>query len=122
VSITLSQAASLNINGSVVESDANAALYYMEVNFPGEVRLFYAFGTTSGQSFTAGAQVPRVIINLNLHTGVWTSSNGLSGTVSGGGFTTAQGDFVTLANLAETLAVNAGVISGTQVAWTTGVF
>ena len=122
MSITLSQAASLNINGSVVESDANVALYYMEVNFPCAVRLFYAFGTTSGQSFTAGSQVPRVIVNLNLHTGVWTSSNGLSGTVSGGGFTTAQGDFVTLANLAETLAVNTGVISGTQVAWTTGVF
>ena len=122
MSITLSQAASLNINGSVVESDANAALYYMEVNFPSAVRLFYAFGTTSGQSFTAGSQVPQVIIDLNLHTGAWTSNNGLSGTVSGGGFTTAQGDFAALANLAETLAVSTGVVIGTQVAWTTGVF
>jgi hypothetical protein len=44
MSITLSQAATMSINGSPVESDANASLYYMEFSFSSSVRLFYGFG------------------------------------------------------------------------------
>jgi hypothetical protein len=39
MSITLTNAAVLNINGAVAESDANATLYYLELSFPSSVRL-----------------------------------------------------------------------------------
>ena len=120
--INLQNAAVLTVNGAVAESDSQAALYYYEVNFPLSVRLFYGYGSATATSFTGGSQVPRVIVNLNLQTGVWSSSNGLSGTVSGAGFTTAQTDFLVLENTAETFAVNTGIIVGTTTAWTAAAY
>ena len=120
--INLQSPAVLNVNGVVTESDSQAVLYYYEVNFPSQVRLFYGYGAATATSFTPGTLVPKVMVTLNLMTGVWQSNNGLSGTVSGVGFTTAQSDFVALANLAETLVVNTGAIVGTQVPWTTAVY
>jgi len=122
MSITLTNAAVLSINGAVTESDANASLYYFELSFPNSVRLFYGFGTTVGSVFTPGTQLPKVIVTLNLVTGAWTSTNGLSGTVSGAGFTAVQNDFLALVNIAETFAVNNSLVVGTQVPWTSAVY
>jgi hypothetical protein len=122
MSITLTALATLGIGGVTVESDANAELYYFELSFPSSVRLFYGFGTTVGSVFTPGTQLPKVIVNLSLLTGAWTSSNGLSGTVSGAGFTAVQNDFLALVNVAETFAVNNSIVAGTQVPWTSSVY
>jgi hypothetical protein len=122
MSITLTNAAILSINGAVAESDANAEFYYLELSFPSSVRLFYGFGTPVGSTFTPGTQLPKVIVTLNLVTGAWTSTNGLSGTVSGAGFTAVQNDFLALVNIAETFAVNNNIVVGTTVPWTTGVY
>ena len=81
--INLQNAAVLSVNGAVEESDPQAALYYYEVSFPTQVRLFYGYGAATATSFTPGSQVPKVIVNLNLQTGFWQSNTGLTGTVSG---------------------------------------
>ena len=120
--INLQSPAVLNVNGVVTESDSQAVLYYYEVNFPSQVRLFYGYGAATATSFTPGTLVPKVMVTLNLMTGVWQSNNGLAGTVSGAGFTTAQTGFLTLQNLAETFAVNAGIIVGTTTPWTSAAY
>ena len=122
MSITLTNAAVLNINGAVAESDANATLFYLELNFPSSVKLFYGYGTTVGSVFTPGTQVPKIVVTLNLITGVWSSSNGLSGTASGAGFTALQTDVLALANDAESFATANSVVIGSGVVWTNGVF
>jgi len=131
MSITLTNAAVLNINGAVAESDPNASLYYMEISFIAgttgiQARLFYGYGATSGQTFSPGnsgsSLIPKVIVTVNLVTGAWSSNTGLSGTVSGAGFTAVQNDILALANIAETFAVNNNIIDGTQVSWTAGAF
>jgi hypothetical protein len=122
MSITLTNAAVLSINGAVAESDANAELYYLELSFPSSVRLFYGFGTAVGSVFTPGTQLPNVIVTVNLLTGVWASTNGLSGTASGAGFTAVQNDFLALVNIAETFAVNNNIVVGTTVPWTSSVY
>jgi hypothetical protein len=122
MSITLTNSAVLNINGAVAESDANATLFYVELNFPSSVRLFYGYGTTVGSVFTPGTQVPRIIVTLSLITGVWSSNTGLSGTASGAGFTALQTDVLALVNDAESFATANSVVVGAGVAWTNGVF
>ena len=59
MSITLATIAALSINGAVQESDANAALTYMEVTFPTTMRLFFTYGNMSGGVFTPGTQLAR---------------------------------------------------------------
>jgi hypothetical protein len=120
--INLQNAAILSVNGAVEESDPQAALYYYEVSFPTQVRLFYGYGAATATSFTPGSQVPKVIVSLNLQTGFWQSNTGLTGAVSGAGFTTAQSDFLALENMAETFVTNAGVIVGTTTPWTAAAF
>ena len=122
MSITLTNSAVLSINGAVAESDANATLFYVELNFPSSVRLFYGYGTTVGSVFTPGTQVPKIVVTLNLITGVWSSSNGLSGTASGAGFTALQTDVLALANDAESFATANSVVIGSGVVWTTAVY
>ena len=122
MSITLTNSAVLNINGAVAESDANATLFYVELNFPSSVRLFYGYGTTVGSVFTPGTQVPRIIVTLSLITGVWSSNTGLSGTASGAGFTALQTDVLALANDAESFATANSVVIGSGVVWTTAVY
>lgn len=118
MSITLTNAASLSLNGSTIESDANSAAVYMEVPFPDTVRLVFAYGTTAGQTFTQGSNLGQVSVSISLVTGKWISTNGLSGTLGGGALTTFKSTITGWRNSAETFAVNNSVIVGTTVAWT----
>jgi hypothetical protein len=119
MSITLTQIASMSIGGVAIESDANAALTYMEVSYPNNLRLFFGYGTTTGQSFSSGTNLPKVIVTLNVATGAWSSSNGLSGTLLSSGLTTLQTALLNMQNGLETFAVNQNITPGVQVAWTT---
>ena len=122
MSITLGTLASMSIGGTVIESDANAALSYMEVSFPGAVRLFFGFGTTTAQVFAPGAQLPKVIVTLSLHDGTWTGNNGTSGTLLTAGLTSLQTALLGLRNGLELFATANNVVVGTDVAWTSGMF
>jgi hypothetical protein len=118
MSITLSNAAVVSIGGSTVESDANSAATYMEVSFPNIIRLYFDYGTTAGQVFTPGVRVGRVIVSIDLVTGIWSGSNGTSGTLVGAALTNLQATVKGWRNAAETFAVNQNVLPGSQVAWT----
>lgn len=121
MSITLSNTASASINNVTVESDANASVTYFEMSYPDNLKVFTSFGTTAGQVFTPGAVLPKVITNINLHDGTWTSSNGLSGTLTGPQLTAAQTVALSIRNSLETLLAS-GVIPGVQTAWTSASF
>ena len=116
MSITLTNAASVSINGAAQESDATGALTYAEFVYPHGLRLFYSYGNTAGQVFTPGA-LPKVIVNVDLTTGIWTSSNGLNGTLGSAALTALQNASVGLRNGLESFAVNNSILPGSTVAW-----
>ena len=120
MSITLATIAALSINGAVQESDANAALTYMEVTFPTTMRLFFTYGNMSGGVFTPGTQLAKVIVTVNLQTSLWSSSNGLSGAFSNNAvaWATFLANLLAIQNTVESTIVNASVIPGTDVPWT----
>ena len=124
MSITLATIAALSINGAVQESDANAALTYMEVTFPTTMRLFFTYGNMSGGVFTPGTQLAKVIVTVNLQTSLWSSSNGLSGAFSNNAvaWATFLANLLAIQNTVESTIVNAGVIPGTDVPWTSAEF
>jgi hypothetical protein len=124
MSITLATIAALSINGAVQESDANAALTYMEVTFPTTMRLFFTYGNMSGGVFTPGTQLAKVIVTVNLQTSLWSSSNGLSGAFSNNAvaWATFLANLLAIQNTVESTAVNASVIPGTDVPWTSAEF
>ena len=121
MSITLTTTATVSVNNVVVESDTNAAVTYFEMGYPDSLRVFISYGTTVGQLFTPGTTLPKVIVNYNLHDGTWTSSTGVSGTLTGPQLTAAQGVALSIRNSLETLSA-ATVTPGATVAWTTGMF
>lgn len=121
MSITLTNAASASIGGTTVESDANAAVTYFEMGYPDSLRVFVSYGNTVGQVFNSGATLPKVVVTINLKDGTWTSSNGLSGTLTGPQLTSAQAIALSIRNSLESL-VAAGIVPGSTVAWTTGIF
>lgn len=120
MSITLTSAATAVFNGVTEETDANAAVTYVELAYPNSLRIFITFGNTSGETFTPGSVLPKVIITVSLITGTWTTTTGLSGTLSGAALTSAQTVALNLQNALETFAVNNSIVVGTEVAWTIG--
>jgi hypothetical protein len=124
MSITLATIATLSINGAVQESDANAALMYMEVTFPTTMRLFFTYGNMSGGIFTPGTQLNKVIVTVDLQTSVWSSNTGLSGAFSANAVSWASflNSLLSIQNAGESVAVSASVIPGTDVPWTSAEF
>ena len=127
MSISLTTAATLTA-GTTSETDPNMALTYLEFSFPDSVRLFFSYGTTTGQTFAPGTVFPQLIITMSLHDGTWTSNNGASGTALSGGLTALQTGLVNLRNGFEAFAVAAAgspplaIVAGTTVAWTSSMF
>ncbi len=61
---------------------------------------------------------PRVSVTVNMTTGQWASTNGLSGTLAGAGLTNIISQFKADRNLMETFAAGAsGILPGAQVSW-----
>lgn len=118
MSITLTSAATINLNGVTAESDANSAATSMTVTFPTALTVTLSYGTTSGQNFTPGSKIASVDVTINLVTGAWAATNGVTGTLSGGALTTFKSTVTGWRNSIETFAINNNVIVGTQVAWT----
>jgi hypothetical protein len=121
MSITLTNAASASIGGQTVESDANAAITYFELAYPDSLKIYTSYGTTVGQVFTPGTTLPKVIVNVNLNNGLWSSTNGLSGTLTGPQLTSMQTTALSIRNGLESL-IATGIVPGTAVAWTAASF
>lgn len=118
MSITLTNAATINLNGATAESDANAAATAMNVTFPTAITITFAYGTTSGQNFTPGTKIATVDVTINLVTGAWSATNGVSGTLSPGALTSFKSTVTGWRNSTETFAVNNNILIGSTVAWT----
>jgi len=121
MSITLTNPATVAVNGVTAESDANTAVTYLELLYPFSLRIFVSYGTTTGQVFAPGTVLPKVIITISLHDGTWSSSNGLSGTLSPAQLSNMQAEALNIRNGLESL-IASGITPGTFVAWTTGMF
>jgi hypothetical protein len=120
MSITLAagQVATVTLGGVTVENDTGGAATQMNVNFAGpDIVLVLTKGVVSGSTFTAGTQTS-ISVTINLVTGFWISTNGLSGTLSGAALTNFQTTVKGWRNSVETFAVNNSILPGTQVAWT----
>lgn len=122
MSITLSQLASMSMGGAVTESDANAALAYMEIAYPYIVKLIFAYGNTTAQTFAAGATMPKIVVTISLQTGIWSSNTGLSGTLLAAGLIALRTAVLNVRNGLESFAVNNAIVAGAAVAWTAGMF
>jgi hypothetical protein len=67
--------------------------------------------------FTKSARATSIWINLDLDTGQWTSSNGLSGTVPVAELVPLETAFKAIRNGVEQFAAAAGIMPGTQTPW-----
>ena len=75
------------------------------------------YGTWSAGVFTKSARANSIWANLDLDSGQWTSSNGLSGTLSAAELTSLKAAFKAVRNGFEQFAVSAGIMPGTQTPW-----
>lgn len=105
--------------GVTSETDASAAVASFTVDFlAGAVTFQLVLGTVSGQTINVGVYPPRISVTVNLATGAWTSTNGLSGTIVPASLTNVIAQFASDRNLMETFSCGAsGILPGTQTAW-----
>lgn len=114
-----------SISGSITESDTQGGNTSYTVDFNNNTVTFYfVIGSVSGASVVPGPVAATtangaLTVTVNMSTGVWSSSNGKSGTLSGTAFTNIVAAFKSIRNQAEAFAAGAAAIMpGTQVAWT----
>jgi hypothetical protein len=122
MSITLTQALTVVQGGTTIETDNAAACMAFAVSWtlvgPTAVATFQD-GAVSGISLNPGtiAGLNTVQFSLNMTTGAWSTSNGLSGTISGAALNSFLTTLKSIRNTIEAEAVSLGIIAGTQVAW-----
>lgn len=114
MSIMLTQAATLSIGGSIIESCASAALTYMEAVLPSSVRLFLSFGNIAddGVTFVPGSDIFKIVVSVDLISGDWTSSNGQAGTMAVSDLSSVQDAVATIQGASEAIAASIGLVSG----------
>jgi len=117
--ITLTTGRLVQINGVTQENDTQGVVTGFTVDFLGNTATFFlSIGSGAPSAFNVAVYNTPVSVTVNLSTGAWSSSNGLSGNVSGAALT----NFVTQVkgdrNLMETFAAGAsGIMPGTQTPW-----
>jgi hypothetical protein len=111
----------LQVGGATVETDAQACVSNVSVNYLTKTLNFTVQqGTTTGQAFSVGQFPPLYAFNINLTSGVWTvSGSALTGTLSGTPLANLQATFLSLRNTGETFVVAQGLLpAATVTAWT----
>jgi hypothetical protein len=80
--------------------------------------------TTSGGKVTGvtAGTLPSIVMSVNTSTGAWSTSTGLTGTLTGSSLTGAQAWLAaaltsTMKNQAETAWISMGILPGTQTPW-----
>ncbi len=117
MSITLTTGVLVAINGVTVENDLAGAVRGMVIDYLSNTVIFDLIqGNVAGANFSRGTYGSSVNVTVNMTTGAWTSSNGLSGTLAGAAFTNAVSQLKGLRNLMETFA-SSNIMPGVQVAW-----
>ena len=124
MSITLTTGIQVSINGASVENDISACVSGITLDYLAGVATFtLTQGSVISQSgadtFNVGVYASPVTVSINMGTGAWTSSNGLSGTASGALFIGFQTSIKNTRNALETFsAVTNAIMPGTVVNWT----
>jgi hypothetical protein len=105
--------------GVLSETDNVAGVSTFTVDFlSGTVTFTLILGTLLNGNVNAGVYPPRINVTVNLATGAWNSSNGLSGTINPASLTSVISQFASDRNLMETFSAGAsGILPGTQTAW-----
>jgi hypothetical protein len=122
MSITLNSNAinQLIVGGVTIETDGAIAVTAMRVDFTANTLSFdLQKGTVAGATFTPGQIIlGNLSVTIDATTGKWfVNGSGQTGTLSGGGLTTLQGQIKTWRNQLETFSQNQAITSGTVVPW-----
>jgi hypothetical protein len=118
MSITLTNQLAITAGGVPQETDAASAATYMEVSWPNNLRIFFRTGNVVGGAFVPGNIGDAVVVTIDLSTGAWASTNGLTGTFGQAVLTNLLTMVKGWRNTAEQFASGNNVQVGTQVAWT----
>lgn len=117
-SLAASLIVATSVGGSTVDTANAAASWYMETDFVNNAMFVFKYGTPANNGFAPSGKTADVRVNVNLVTGAWSSSNGLSGVASGAGFISFLADLKALRNRGETFSA-ANIFPGSsQTAWT----
>ncbi len=105
--------------GSTIEANNAAALIGINTSFPAnQVQFTFSQGTPATNSFVPGPRSSNPTLSVDLVAGNWTTSTGLSGTLSGAQLTALNTNQRNLRNAVENLANAINMIPGSIVAWT----
>lgn len=118
MSITLTTATDVVINGVQVEDDTTAALTGLNVDWThGTATFTFQSGVVSSNVLVPGSYGPSWQVVVNLATGAYTGPGVSNGQLSAAQLSVLQTDLAQIRNGAESLMTATGVIPGTQVAW-----
>jgi hypothetical protein len=126
VSITLTTAYAIAVNGTQVENDTVGACTGFSVDYVGKIMVYtFTLGTLSGSppSIVAGtyavANNQQITLTVNLVTGAWSDNHGHGGVVPGSILNPIITQLLGNRNSSESfMAVSGGLMPGTQVPWT----
>ena len=119
MSITLTNAVTVTDGVTVTETDASAAITFVYVDFINQsLGIVMQNGTVSGSSFTPGVLVPNQLqVTMDLTTGNWTTTSGLTGTANPGTLAAQVAQFTASRNGGEQFLLSIGAVVGSYVAW-----
>jgi hypothetical protein len=112
-------ASGLLASGVASETDNIAGVSHFTVDFiAGTISFELVLGQLLNGNVNIGVYVPRIEVTVNLATGAWTTSTGLSGTIASASLTSVISQFASDRNLMEAFAAgSSGILPGTQTAW-----
>jgi hypothetical protein len=120
MSITLTTGKTVAINGVTVETNPVSAVIGYALDLIANILTVYlATGTLVSGNLSSSTYADRVTLVLNLTNGVWSSSNGFSGTIAGAALANFVASVKANRNQMEVFcAGGAGIAPGVQVPWT----
>jgi hypothetical protein len=118
--ITLTNQVVVTAGETVTETNASAAITFVYIDFINQLLgITMQNGTVSGSSFIPGADVPNEVqLIMNLVSGNWTTTNGLSGTANPIVLAAQVAQFKTSRNSGEQFMLAIGAVAGIYTAWT----
>lgn len=119
ISLSAANIETLTLGGVTVSTHDTEAISTSQTDFLGnQITVTFAQGTPASNSFASDARAKIHSLTIDMSTGKWNTSTGVTGTLGAGALTTLQTNQRNLKNAMETIANNIGLIPGTVVAWT----
>lgn len=107
------------IGTSMIESSNSACSVSPQIDFIGNtISWVIQNGQVLNGTFLYGTYTRPISVTINIQAGTWLASNGQSGTITATQQTNLHNQLVNMRNWMENFSINAGLIQGTQTAWT----